>query len=102
MRGIVQTVDEIDDAPVLGLARGTKLVERVEQDRIQPVRRLALAGEALHPDPVGREQMIERAVDRFEERAAIGAIVLGTKPRRRIVQPRVGPGIIVAEHLIMG
>ena len=45
--------------------------------------------------------MIERAVDRFEEGAAIGAIVLVAKLRGRIVEPRVGPGIVATEHLIM-
>jgi hypothetical protein len=99
---IVEPVDEIDDPLVLRLACGTQLVECLEQDRIQPVRRVAFAGKPLHPDPVGRQQMVQGAVDRFEEGAAVGAILLGAEPRRRLVKPVVGPRIVMTEHPIMG
>ena len=46
---VVEPLDKIDDPPVLGFARGTEFVEGLEQDRIEPVRRRALAGKALHP-----------------------------------------------------
>src|SRR5712671_1061895 len=73
---IIKPVDKIDNPPVLRRARGAEVVETLEQDRVQPVRRVALAGKPLHPDPVGREQMmmIEGAMDRSEKGAAIGAI----------------------------
>src|SRR5450631_3747741 len=45
--------------------------------------------------------MIEAAMNRFEEGAAIGAILLAREPRRRIVKPAVGPGIVMTEHLVM-
>ena len=59
----------------LGSTCGPELAERLEQDRIQPVGRGTLAGEPLHPDPVGRQQMIKSHWYGFEEGAAIGAIL---------------------------
>jgi hypothetical protein len=71
---VIEPVDKIDDPPVLRLARRAQLSEALEQDRVQPVRRVALPGKAVHPDTVGHQEMIQGAVDRFEEGAAIGAI----------------------------
>src|SRR5712664_2926216 len=73
--GLVETVDPGDDAPVLGSARGAEVGQALVQDRVQPVRRLALAGEALHPDAVRGQQVVQRAVHRFEEGALVGAVL---------------------------
>ena len=72
---VIQPVHKADDPPVFGFTCGAEFVERLEQDRIQPVRRPAPAGKPLHPYPVGDQEMVEHSVDRFEERAPIGAIL---------------------------
>ncbi len=74
MRRLIQPVHEIDDALIFGLAGVAQLVEASNRIGIQPVRRIALAGQTPHPDPVGHQEMIERAMDGFKERAAISAI----------------------------
>jgi hypothetical protein len=56
----------------------------------------------MHPDPVGYQQMVQGAVDRFEERAAVGAVLFVGEPRHGVVKPAVGPGIVVTEHPVMG
>src|SRR5579863_6393414 len=73
----VEAVNKSDDPPVFGLARGAQFIKCLEQDRIQPVRRAARASKALHPDPVRYQEMVKGAVNRFEEGAAVGAILLG-------------------------
>jgi hypothetical protein len=45
--------------------------------------------------------MIERAVDRFEESAAIGAVLPGRQLRRGVVKPAIGPGIVATEHPVV-
>jgi hypothetical protein len=42
-----------------------------------------------HPDPVGRQQMVERAVHGFEECAAIGAGLRTVEPLRGLVETRI-------------
>ena len=42
--------------------------------------------------------MIERAVDRFEEGAAIGPVLGFAKTAGCVVQPRIRPRIVVAKH----
>ena len=70
-RLVGQAADPIDDALVFRFARGAQLGEITKQDGVQRGRRVALAGEALHPDAVGDQQMVERAHHRFEEGAGI-------------------------------
>ena len=79
-------------------ARGRQRGEVVEQDGIETRGRLALAGEALHPDAVADQEMVERAVHRFEEGAAVGAVLgIGQFARPRL-EPLVRPGIVAGEH----
>ena len=64
------------------------------EDQVETRMRGALAGEAAHPDLVGDEHMIERAVHRAEEGAALGTIVdVGNGSRMR-VEPPVRPFIV--------
>ena len=72
---LVEAVDPGYDTVVLGFARNPQVFEVSVHDRVEPFRRLALAGEPLHPDIVGRQQVIERAVHRLEECAAIGTVI---------------------------
>ena len=58
-----------------------KAVEIVIEDGVEAWRQFALAGEAPHPDAVADQQMIERAVQRLEEGAAVGAVI-GVATRR--------------------
>jgi hypothetical protein len=44
---VIEAIDKIDDPAILDLARGTKFVECLEQDRIQPARCVAQLGEPL-------------------------------------------------------
>ena len=60
---------------VLGAARRPQGREIVVQDGVEARRLFARAGEAPHPDAVADQQMIERAVQRLEEGAAVGAVV---------------------------
>ena len=98
---VVQPFHEAHDPPVLGLARGAQFAEGLEQDRVQPVRCVALAGKALHPDPVGDDEVVQRPVQRSEEGAARAAIGFVRQRPRRLVNPLIGPAIIGGEHLEM-
>ena len=98
---VVKAVDKIDDPGVLRLARGTQLIERVEQDRIQPVRRIALAGKPLHPDPICCKEVVEGAVDGLEEGATVGAVLLGRESRHGRIKSAIGPPIVVSKHTVV-
>ena len=98
---VVETRDPVDDALVLRLACHAKVVEPLVQDGVETVGCVALAGEALHPDAVGGQQVIERAVHRLEEGALVGAVLGIGEVGRRLVQPPVGPGIVACEARIV-
>jgi hypothetical protein len=94
---LVETVDVGNDAPVLGLARRPEVGQALVHDGVEPIRRLTLAGEAFHPDAIGGEQMVQRAVHRLEERAFVGAILaIGQEPGG-IVETAVRPGVVAGE-----
>ena len=92
---IVQPFDIGYDPGIFRHAGHSKRIERLAQDRIQPIRRIALAGKTLHPDSIRRQQMIERAVDRFEKGAAVGPVIRLAETARGLIQPRVRPCIVV-------
>src|SRR5262249_43826389 len=104
---------------VFGERAGVEPVRPVDNDRIEsrplvlqvaPVgmerhgfgnaaRRLRRAGEAAHPDAVGPEQMVERGVDRAEERAALAPpLAVGQAVGDR-VQVLVLPAIVTRHAL---
>src|SRR4029079_16383467 len=91
-------VDIADDALVLPLARRTQLGKVLEQDRIEPVRRLALSGETLQPDAVGDEKVVQGAVHRLEERPAIRAVIRIGELRCDVVDALVAPRIVARYH----
>jgi hypothetical protein len=96
--GVGQAADVALDAPVLRLARAAELLQILEQNRVELRRRLALAGEAAHPDPIGHQEMFERAVHGFEEGAAVGAIIGVGQSRGCVVDSTVRPVVIGREH----
>jgi hypothetical protein len=96
-RLIAERIDDGNDALILRLPSRAQRREILEQDRIEPVLRLALAGDALKPDAVGDQQMIERAMHRAEEGAAVGAIVRVIERGRGLVEAPVSPLIVTRE-----
>src|SRR3981081_2076672 len=70
-----KTVHKRNNVAVLGFPGRTQRVERFEQDGIKAISRVARAGKAPHPYPVGRQQMAQGTMDRLEERATIGMIL---------------------------
>src|SRR5665811_2200486 len=97
-----QRFDIAADARVLAAARRPQGYEIVVQGRIKARRQFALAGKAPHPDAVADQQVIERAVHRLEEGAAVGAIVGVGQLGGGGIEPLVAPGVIAGEHLVTG
>ena len=91
--GIGEALDIAGDAASSASRGRAQLREIVEQDGVEPVRALARAGEAAHPDAVGDEEVVQRAVHRLEERAAIGPVVGVRERRRGIVEPAVAQAL---------
>src|ERR1700752_1345488 len=60
---------------------------------------VALTCEALQPNPVCHQQMVQRSAQAFEERPDITPIVGAPQRQGGIVQPRVGPKIVGCELL---
>ena len=87
---------------VLGAARGAQGGEVVVEDGVEALRHIALAGEALHPDAVADQQVVERAVQRLEEGAAVGAVVGVGQRGGGVIEPLVAPGVVAGEHRIAG
>ena len=85
--------------PILGGSRRTQRCQFLEQNGVETRRCVALAGQALHPNAVADQKMIKRAMHRLEEGAMISAILRVGQLRRGRIEPRIGPAIIVREHL---
>ena len=100
--GLAQPRDIGGDAGVLGLPRRPQLAEIVVEDAFEALRRITRAGEAAHPDPVADQDVVQRAVQRAEEGAAIGAVVFVGQPGRGIVEALVGPFVVGRQHVEMG
>ena len=96
--GVREALDVSDDAAVLRLPRRPQRREIVVEDRVELLRLVAFAGEAMHPDAVAEQQVVERPVQRAEEGAAVGAVVGVRDLRRRAVQPLVHPGVVGRQH----
>src|SRR5690242_5188402 len=91
--------DVLADPRVLGAARGAQLAEILEEDAVELPRLLALAGEPVHPDPVADEKMVQRAVQRPEEGAAVASVFGIGNAGSRVVEPLVDPGVVGRVHL---
>src|SRR5471030_536148 len=72
--------------------------EIVEEDGVELGRLLAFAGEAMHPDAIAKEEMVEGTVQREEEGAEIGAVFAVRKTRRCVVEALVDPAVVAREH----
>ena len=73
--GVIERSDIADDPVILVGARGPQRAAVVVNNGIELVRVLAFAGQPLQPQPVGQQQMIERAVHALEERADVAPVV---------------------------
>ena len=89
--GLVDPAGEIFDPRVGGDPLARSSVEILEQRRALQVGHGVgrPAVEARHPLPVGPHQVIERAVQRPPEQAAVGPALLVGKPRRAGIDPAV-------------
>ena len=79
---------------ILANSRGAKPSKIVIKDSIKTWRQLALAGEALHPDAVSDQQVVEGAMQGLEESAAVGAIVSVRHLGGGIIEPFVAPSVM--------
>src|SRR5260370_26913760 len=100
--GLAEAADIGADARILDASCGAQLGEIVVEDRIERRRLAALAGEAMHPDTVAKQEMIQRSVQRSEKGAAIGAIVGIGDARRRLVEAVIDPLVIGRQHFELG
>src|SRR5262249_3958681 len=72
---VAQAGDVAKDAFILLSARRAQLCEIVMEYHVESGWGFALACEALHPDAISNQKVIEGAVQRFKEGSAIGTIV---------------------------
>ena len=92
--GLTQGINIGVDVRILANSRGAKPSKIVIKDSIKTWRQLALAGEALHPDAVSDQQVVEGAMQGLEESAAVGAIVSIRHLGGGIIEPFVAPSVI--------
>ena len=94
-----QSFDIVGDARILGLSRdrcsAPKASWMIASSRAGCV---AVAREAVHPDAVGDEDMVERALHRGEEGVDVAAELLRRELGGRAVEPGIGPGIVGGER----
>ncbi|MCY1507714.1 hypothetical protein D9M68_419980 [compost metagenome] len=95
---ITQAVDPGNDAFVFDSAGSGKRRQIVMEDRVERGGGVALVRKALHPDPIGNEDMVEGRQQRAEEgAAAFPQFGIGQFCRSGIDQA-VRPAVIVGEH----
>src|SRR5262249_53644515 len=87
------------DARILGAPPRAQLREILVEDGVERLGLRALAGEAMHPDAVADQQMVQGAVQRAEERAAVPAILGVGNARGGGVEPLVDPGVVGRQQL---
>src|SRR5260221_8143456 len=97
--GVVETVDIGENARILGLTRRAPLGGIVIKDGVELVARRARAGEALQPNAVAEEEMVQGPMQGAEEGAAIGTVVALGKRLRGVVEAPIDPLIIGRQHL---
>src|SRR5579883_3385418 len=90
--------DIFADARVLGAALGAQLREILVEDAVELPGHLTLAGESVHQDYVAHQQMVQGAVQRAEERAAIAPVLGVGDARRGLVEPLVDPAVVRGKH----
>jgi hypothetical protein len=99
---LAQCADVVENAFIFHASRCPQLHEIVVEDCIETGRDSTLGGEAAHPDAIADQEVVEGAVQRFEEGAPIGAIVPIRDLGRGVVEPFVAPGIITGKHKVTG
>ena len=97
-----QAGDVAADENVLAAAGGAQGAEIFIQDGIEAFRGFAGAGEAPHPDTVADQQVVQGSVQRFEEGAAVGAVIGVAERARRVIKSLVAPGIVAGKHQVAG
>ena len=86
-------------ARVFRLPQITQHDEIVGNDRIQRPGMIAFGGEALHPDTVGDQQMIECAVNGAEEQAKVEPVLLVAQFGSGGIDQFICPSVIIGKHL---
>jgi hypothetical protein len=89
-----EAVHVADHALVFPLARRAQVLEVLEKNRVQLALRTAGALEAAHPNAVGDQQVVQRAVQAVEKdpgRAAV--VVIGERGGGGVEAP-VGPTVV--------
>ena len=95
--GLAIGSDQIDQACIFGDPAAQKFAAIVMDDGVEPSRMFAGAGQALQPDAIGQQQMIQRAVQAAEENAGGPAVLFLGDCEGGAVDPKVGPAIIVGK-----
>src|SRR5215510_11782276 len=98
-RAVVQRGNESHNAIVFVGARQRELRTILVKDGVKPVGMVALACEALQPNPVCQQQMVQRPVQALEERPNVAPVVGIPERQGGLIQPRVGPTIVGCELL---
>jgi hypothetical protein len=92
--GIVKPVDQPHDTVVLVGARQAKRTAVLVEDGIESIGGLALAGQALQPDSVGDQKVIEGPIHAPEEGTHIPSVGFLIQRQGGLVKPGVGPAIV--------
>src|SRR5262249_43178980 len=99
---LVQRADVMPNPFILHATCYTQLYEVVVEYRIEAGGSCAFARETAHPDSITDQQVIEGAVQRLEESAAIGTVVRVRDLSSGIVEALVAPGVVTGEHMVAG
>jgi hypothetical protein len=95
---VSEAFDVGDDPLILPLSRSRQRWEIVADNRIQLCWMLAGAGDPAHPDEVGAQDVIERAMQTLEVGANVPSILLVGQPARHRVQPAIRPRVVIGHE----
>lgn len=96
-----QSIDPVDKACIFFFACRLQFITLLEEDHIQCLGRIAFTGEAMQPDTVGHENMVERSMHGFEEGTHIAPVCFLIERKGGFIQPLIRPAIIGREHAKM-
>src|SRR4051794_8734976 len=93
-QAVVKRCDIRNDAVVLVGARQRQRAAVLINNGVELAGMLAFAGQPLQPQPVGQQQMIERAVHALEEGADVAPVLGIAQTECRLIEPGIGPAVI--------
>ena len=91
-------MDVLNDAQIFDFARSSQRRKVFNNNGVQLVRMRAGPIKPVHPDSIAREQVVKGTVETLEIDPYGSFEEFVSEGRRRLVEPRIGPAVVIGHH----